>query len=62
MKCFADRDSYCSTLNKKDCKGCNFFRTEEDVQVSRRMAEKRIESLDSVMQDSIYEKYHKGEK
>ena len=61
-KCFADKDSYCSALNKKKCEGCNFFRTEEDVQASRCIAKKRIESLDDTTQDYIYGKYFKGEK
>ena len=61
-KCFADKDSYCSALNKKKCEGCNFFRTEEDLEESKNRAMKRIDSLSKTTQDYIYGKYFKGEK
>lgn len=60
-KCFADKDSYCSALLKKNCKSCNFFRTEENLEKSKHRAMKRIDSLPEETKEHIYDKYFKGE-
>lgn len=61
-KCFADRDSYCSALKKKECKNCNFFKTHEVLEESRDRAMKRIDSLPRAARNGIYNIYFKGAK
>jgi hypothetical protein len=35
MKCFADKDTYCAAPEKKDCDGCVFYKTKEQVNKER---------------------------
>lgn len=61
-KCFADRENYCSALKKKECEGCNFFKTHEDLEKSRDRAIRRIDSLPKSTKDFIYQNCFKGGK
>ena len=47
----------CSALTKKACMRCHFFKTEEEVKVSREKAEARIRSLSPQKQREIADKY-----
>lgn len=58
--CFALRKSRCSVLNIEKCKGmkCSFYKTEEQIQQERKIAFKRIKSLDKSTQIHIAESYY----
>lgn len=58
--CFALRNSRCSVLNIEKCKGikCSFYKTEEQIQQERKIAFKRMKSLDKSTQLHIAESYY----
>lgn len=57
-KCVFERNEYsCSALNEKDCKGCRFFKTPEELKRGRDKADDRIASLPEEQQDRIKKKY-----
>ncbi|SCG82680.1 hypothetical protein DW1_1107 [Proteiniborus sp. DW1] len=64
-KCFANNsDCYCSALKIASfhvdiCKDCSFFKTQKQVEEGREKAIKRVESLDAITRQSIYDKYFK---
>ena len=61
MKCFADlSEKHCGILKPKKCTKCSFFKTEEQVEKGRDLAIKRIDSLDKIARQNIYEKYFTG--
>lgn len=55
--CAFARDNRCTALTDKFCKGCSFFKTEEEVKKSRKRTEKRISSLPMKVQTAIRTKY-----
>ena len=57
-KCAFDKDGKCSALNKKDCKGCSFYKTEEEVRIGREKATARIKTLPKDIQRHIKLKYY----
>lgn len=57
-KCFADTNGItCQILKKRKCKGCNFFKTQQQVNESREKALKRIKSLDEPIRNNIVNLY-----
>ena len=59
--CFADLGDECVALEEKDCKGCVFFKTEKDLEISEEKRIKRLLSLDKSKQDYIKKKYKLGD-
>lgn len=60
MKCFTDLSvNYCNVLKPKNCDGCNFFKTTEQVEKEREKTMQRINSLDETNKKNIYENYFK---
>ena len=58
-KCAFDEGEWkCSALTKKRCKGCSFFKTEEQLAAGREKAEERIKELYAEEQIRIEETYH----
>lgn len=45
MKCFADTKKGCSALKVKECDGCNFFKTIEQVEDESSMTELRLKKI-----------------
>ena len=56
-KCFADVIGTCTVLKQKNCKGCGFYKTHTQVEISRRKALRRLKSLDKPTRMTIAEKY-----
>lgn len=59
-KCFADNGSKCTVLRTKNCEGCRFFKTQQQVEESEKNAMNRIESLDRHMRNNITNVYFLG--
>lgn len=57
MKCAFDRGTFCTALSEKDCRGCAFRKTTEELYEGRERAYDRICSLPDELQDHIREKY-----
>lgn len=55
--CFADKNGDCSALKVKDCKGCKFYKTKEEVARGRKKVLIRIQSLDENTKNHIIDKY-----
>lgn len=47
----------CAALSVKDCAGCVFFKTEEELDRGREKAADRIDKLPEDQQDHIRQKY-----
>ena len=58
--CVFDDDKKCKALNIKKCNGCNFFKTDLQLEKGRKKAEERLKSLPKEQQrhykDSYYNK------
>ena len=59
--CFAYTNRGCKALKVRNCKGCNFYKTKEEVEASRIKAMERIMALDKDKRDHINETYYDGE-
>ena len=57
MKCAFDRTVYCIALNEKQCRGCAFRKTHEELDAGREKADDRIASLPDEQQEYIRKKY-----
>lgn len=55
-KCFADTGS-CKILNVKSCNGCNFYKTEKQLEAENEKSLERLKSLDKPTRINIAEKY-----
>lgn len=56
---FDEGKKKCRALTKKECKGCRFFKTEEELAAGREKAEERIKSLGAEDQVAIDKIYHR---
>ena len=56
--CRFAKESGCSILNRKNCEGCSFFKTEKEMREGRSKAMARIETLSPEHSHSIKEKYY----
>lgn len=56
-KCFAIAGNSCKALKVKACTECNFYKSEEDYELEKERALKRLKSLDKATRLSIAEKY-----
>lgn len=52
-KCFADKGYYCIALEKKQCAGCSFYQTKQELETGRAIAKARLLKLCPAQ----YEKY-----
>lgn len=59
--CFAYNQEKCKILRVRDCEDCSFFKTREELQLSRLEAIERIYSLDRSLQVYIDETYYRGQ-
>ena len=41
-KCFADKGYYCMALEEKECAGCSFYQTKQEVNDGRAKAKARL--------------------
>lgn len=57
-KCAFDRDCICTALSEKQCVGCGFRKTEEELKEGRRKATDRLISLPKATQTRIARKYY----
>ncbi len=57
MKCAFDRNTFCTALMEKDCRGCAFRKTPEELDEGRERAYSRICKLPEEQQDHIRQKY-----
>lgn len=55
--CTFDNGKTCSVLRRGNCKGCSFFKTEEQLLEGRAKARERLFSLPKATQVWIQEKY-----
>lgn len=56
---FDEGKKRCRALNKKECQGCTFFKTEEELAAGREKAGERIKSLGVDEQIAIDKIYHR---
>ncbi len=56
-KCFADMGCICTALKPKQCKGCGFYQTYIQVEISRKRSLRRLRTLDKPTRMAIAEKY-----
>ena len=59
--CFAHDKKRCRILKIKECDGCSFYKTIEEVKEGRKKAIERIMSLDKVTRESIIRLYYDGQ-
>lgn len=59
-KCAFDLDKKCSALNVKDCEGCNFYKTKEQLKKGREKATDRLMTLDRALLNDIKANYYNG--
>ena len=59
--CFAYDKRKCSALKKKECEDCNFYKTKEEVEESRKKSINHIKSLDEYKRNNIIDTYYNGQ-
>lgn len=59
-KCFADDGKICTVLRAKNCMDCKFFKTQKQVEESRKKAMDRINKLDIHTKSNIINLYFEG--
>ena len=57
MKCAFDKGETCDALIAKECSGCRFFKTQDELDRGRERADDRIASLPEDLRDKILKKY-----
>jgi uncharacterized protein (UPF0179 family) len=61
-KCAFDLDKKCAALTKKDCKGCRFRKTKEELEEGRSKARERIIGMAPHVKNCLVNKYHARDK
>ena len=59
-RCAFDRGEDCGALKEKVCLGCNFYKTQEELDEGRDKAAVRVAELEPVHRRNIGEKYYGG--
>lgn len=59
-KCAFDLDGKCIALNEKDCVGCNFRKTKQELDEGREKADARIRALEPPLRHYLMRKYYGG--
>ncbi len=57
-KCAFDCHGKCTALNEQKCIGCNFYKTEEELQEGRDKAVARVMKLEPEFKRYVREKYY----
>ena len=57
MKCAFERGETCAALVAKECVGCNFFKTQDELDRGRERADDRIDALPEERREHIKKKY-----
>lgn len=57
-RCAFDLDEKCSALLVKDCKGCTFYKTKEQLKAGREKATERLMTMDRNFLDYVKGKYY----
>lgn len=57
-KCAFDNETNCIALTEKQCNGCKFCKTTDELLAGRQKAEKRISTLPQTAQTYIKRKYY----
>lgn len=57
MKCAFDRGEYCDALVARECNGCSFCKTQDELDRGRERADDRIDTLPEDVKDKISKKY-----
>lgn len=55
--CFADAGDSCKVIGDKKCDNCAFYRTQIQLEISKKRAMRRLKSLDKAQRLRIAEKY-----
>lgn len=55
--CFADAGDSCKVIGDKKCKGCGFYKTQIQLEISKKRALRRLKTLDKPTRLHIAEKY-----
>ncbi len=58
--CAFNNGDNCVALTKKECEGCAFYKTREELVEGRRKATERINGLPGALQTRISNKYYSG--
>lgn len=59
-KCAFDLGKKCHALTVKDCKGCKFHKTKEQLKKGREKATERLMTLDRALLNDIKATYYNG--
>lgn len=59
--CAFKKDNGCTVLNRADCNGCAFFKTEKQLEEGRAKAMERVNSLPEDFRHYIKGKYYSSE-
>ena len=57
-KCVFDKGKVCSALTEKDCKGCSFAKTKEELEDGREHATELFYRVPRKQRDAIRKKYY----
>lgn len=60
--CFANNISTCKALVKKQCEGCNFYKTKKEYEDGKQKSIKRIKTLGELTIRNIEDKYYDGKR
>lgn len=58
--CVFDNEDKCRALNEKDCIGCSFYKTKEQLIEGREKAEMRVSQLEPELRQHFIHKYYGG--
>jgi hypothetical protein len=61
-KCAFEYGEHCLALTKKNCTGCRFKKTEEQLEAGRKKAQLKLLMLPKRKLNAIRSKYYKGMK
>lgn len=59
-KCAFDLDDKCAALTNKECKGCHFFKTQQELEEGRKKANERLGRLDRILRENLINEYYGG--
>ena len=59
-KCAFDFEDSCKALKEKNCRGCHFYKTQEELEKGRRDATQKVSKLSPEERNYIRHKYYDG--
>ena len=60
MKCAFDLGEKCNAMAEKNCNGCKFRKTEQELKEGREKAVTRLMTFDRAFLEGIKRKYYRG--